>query len=69
MAHKVTFELPEREIGRADILVVVKRDNSKIGKLLVSRGAVVWRAKNKQRGKKLGWVEFGELMDVEGRPE
>lgn len=56
MAHKVTFSLPDRELGRADIIVVVKQNGRAFGKLLVSKGGIVWRGKGKsRRGRKLGW--------------
>jgi hypothetical protein len=41
MAHKVTFTLPDREIGKADIEFLVKSDGIVFAKLLVSKGAVV----------------------------
>lgn len=70
MAHKVTFSLPERELGHADIEFLVRREGSVIGKLLVSKGAIVWRKKWKsKRGKKLGWARFHELMQEHGRNE
>ena len=62
MAHKVTFTLPDREIGKADIEFLVKRDGIVFARLLVSKGAVVWRPKNKQFGKKLEWSRFDEVM-------
>lgn len=72
MAHKVIFTLPDREIHRADIEFLVKKSvkgsEEVIGRLLVSQGAVVWRPKNKQRGTKLTWKQFGDLMES-GQPE
>jgi hypothetical protein len=70
MAHKVTFSLPERELGHADVEFLVRGNGSVIGKLLVSKGAIVWRKKWKsKRGKKLGWARFHELMQENGRNE
>ena len=69
-AHKVTFSLPDRELGRADLQFLVHRNGSVFGKLLVSKGSVVWRRKWKQkRGRKLGWRHFAELMQEHGQPE
>jgi hypothetical protein len=48
MAHKVTFSLPERELGRADIEFLVKKDAEVLGTLKVSNGSLVWVGKNKQ---------------------
>jgi hypothetical protein len=62
--------LPERELGRADIEFLVRRDGSVFGKLLVSKGAIVWRRKWKsKRGKKLDWASFAEIMREHGRNE
>lgn len=69
MAHKVTFSLPERELGKADIVVSVKSDKSVVGKLLVSKGSVVWRPKSKKQGKKINWKRFDELMQEYGGNE
>jgi hypothetical protein len=68
MAHTVKFALPERELGHANIEFFVHKDGQVFGKLLVSKGAVVWRRKWKsKRGKKLGWSAFDRLMDEHGR--
>jgi len=42
MAHEVWFEVPQRELGRADIKFGVWQDGKKIGTLEVSKGSVVW---------------------------
>ncbi|WP_139077282.1 hypothetical protein [Candidatus Nitrospira nitrificans] len=70
MAHRVNSSIPQREIGRADIEFCVRKDSRVIGKLLVSKGAVVWRKKWKStRGKKLGWDLFDQIMQKYGRSE
>jgi hypothetical protein len=46
---QVTFSLPERELGGADIIVLVKRSgNTVLGKLLVSIGGIEWQEKHAQ---------------------
>ena len=68
MAHEVQFEIPRRKLGHANIEFLVYRDGEIFGKLLVSKGAVVWRRKWKsKRGKKLGWVNFDRLMQERAR--
>jgi len=70
VAHRVTFSLPERELGRGDVEFLVRKDGSVFGKLLVSKGAIVWRRRWKsRRGKKLGWDRFAELMLERGQNE
>ena len=65
--HKVTFEIPERALGRSDITFTVKRDGAKLGELQVSNGSVVWFPRNARRGYKLRWAAFDKLMQEHGR--
>jgi len=69
MAHKVTFSLPERDLGKADIEFLVKSNHAVLGKLLVSKGTLVWRPKNKKHGKKLAWTQFDKMMQANGKDE
>ena len=68
--HKVTFSLPKAEVLHTDLEFVVRRNGAAFGKLLVSKGAVVWRRKKKSwRGRKLSWANFDRFMDQHARPE
>ena len=69
MAHEVTFTIPERSLGKADVEFKVKRDGSAGGTLKVSNGSIVWVPANKQYGFKIKWKEFGELMAEHAEPE
>lgn len=62
MAHKVRFASPDLELGKSDIEFRVKNNGEMVGRLLISKGNVEWRSKNKQKGKKLSWRRFDELM-------
>jgi len=42
MAYDVQVTLPERPLGRADVLFNVKNDGAVLGKLEVSQGAIEW---------------------------
>jgi hypothetical protein len=69
MAHQVRFHIPEREVGKADIEFRVKKGKRKkdlIGTLKVSRGAVVWTPGYAQKGYRLGWSRFAQLMSEQG---
>jgi hypothetical protein len=69
MAHKVKFAIPQRELGNSDLEFVVFKNGQVFGKLLVSKGAIVWRRKWKsKRGEKLGWTRFDKFMKEHGRP-
>ena len=53
--HDVSFTIPERALGKADLEIKVKRDGEMVGRLKVSNGTIVWVPKNLQYGYKLSW--------------
>jgi hypothetical protein len=67
--HDVTFTIPERALGKADLEFNVKRNGEMIGRLKVSNGSIVWVPKNAQLGYKIGWVKFDALMQEHARRE
>lgn len=60
MAHKVTFSVPKRDLGIADVIFQVKQDGAMFGTLLVSRGSVVWYPRDKVVGHKMNWRQFDQ---------
>lgn len=66
MAHDVQFSIPPRDLGRADISFRVKRNDSVLGTLKVSKGSVVWFPKDMSYGHKVGWGDFDALMQANG---
>ena len=42
MAHEVSVNLKDKFVLHKDVEVEIKRDNSKLGKLLISKGNVEW---------------------------
>ena len=67
MAHKVTFSVPERTLGREDVEFVVEKNGARFGTLLVSKGAVEWRPTNKVYRRRMRWDRFDTLMRESGR--
>jgi len=67
--HTVSFTIPERPLGKADVQFDITRDGKKLGRLKVSNGSIVWVPKNKQYGFKLRWRDFDDLMQKEGKSE
>ncbi len=61
--HEVTFEIPKRPLGRADVSFVVKSDGFVLGTLEVSNGSLVWFPKKATYGCKVGWRKFHEMME------
>lgn len=64
--HKVSVDIPTQELGKADVIFTVKKDNSKLGQLHISHGAAVWFPSNKQFGYKLSWAKLAELFEGHG---
>jgi hypothetical protein len=62
MAHDVSFSVPERKLGRADVEFYVKRDGAMFGTLTVSKGSVVWFPAGTTYGHRMRWRKFDELM-------
>jgi hypothetical protein len=66
MAHDVSFAIPSRDLGRADVEFHVKEGGTKLGTLAVSKGAVVWFPKDFSYGFKMRWSDFDLLMRDKG---
>jgi hypothetical protein len=64
--HDVSFTIPERALGKADIEFKIKRNGSAFGRLRVSEGSLVWVPANKTYGYRLGWATFDDLAEKHG---
>lgn len=62
MAHTVSFSIPTRPLGKADVKFKVKRDGSLLGTLAVSNGSIVWFPRQTTYGWKMGWSKFDRTM-------
>jgi hypothetical protein len=67
MAHDVTFKIPERRVGNADIEIAVREDGELLGTLGISKGALLWTPANRRRGFVLEWAAFDRLAQEHGR--
>lgn len=67
MAHKVTFEVPQRPVSFKDIVFKVRMNNKKFGELRVSQGAVVWIPAEKSKGRRLSWRQMDQLAQEHGK--
>ena len=70
--HGVFLELDLREhrVRARDVVFFVYRGRgakkAKVGELRVSQGAVVWRSRRDQKGRKLGWPALSRLFEAHG---
>jgi hypothetical protein len=62
MSHEVEFTVPKRDLGKADVEFAVKKGGKKLGELHVSKGSIVWFARDDSYGYKMSWSDFGEMM-------
>jgi len=67
--HDVRFSIPERELGKADIEFVIKKDGKVFGTMKISKGSLVWFPKDTTYGHKIGWNKFDEMMKGAARFE
>lgn len=66
-SHAVSFTIPERQLGKADIAFDIKKDKEKLGELRVSNGSVVWFPKNKRQGYRISWMQLDDLFVKNGK--
>jgi len=62
MAHDVSFTIPDRPLGRADVSFEVSRNGAKLGTLKVSMGSIVWFPSGTSYGYRMKWGRFDALM-------
>lgn len=68
MAHEISLELNTKVVLNKDIKFLIHKDNSVLGRLLISKGNIEWLPRNKRnKGQRLTWKKFAELMETEGK--
>lgn len=60
--HDVSFNIPQRKLGKADVEFEVKQDDFVLGTLAVSNGSIVWWPKKTSYGFKMAWGKFDRTM-------
>lgn len=63
------FDLPTKDLGKADVHFLVKNDGAVLGKLEVSRGSIVWYPKGATLGHKIRWRQLNEIAQQFPRVE
>ena len=66
MAHNITFSLPERQLGKVDIVFRIRKDGALFGTLRVSKGGVDWFPWKKQLGYGIDWSQLDHLFQTQG---
>jgi hypothetical protein len=65
--HDVTFEVPQRALGKADVAFRVKENGKTLGTLKISNGSIVWFPRGTTYGLKMGWARFHKTMEDTAR--
>jgi hypothetical protein len=65
MAHDVSFTLPEQPLGKVNVNFLVKKNDTVLGRLQLSRGGVDWYPKNAKVPKKFSWAKFAAQLELE----
>jgi upstream activation factor subunit UAF30 len=60
--HKMTFTLPEREIGQGDVIFNIFEDGEKFGTVKISKGALEWFPIGHKKPYTLGWKRFDNVI-------
>ncbi|MNG30675.1 hypothetical protein D3C84_1163360 [compost metagenome] len=69
MAHEVKINLQSKLVQHQDVEIEVKKDKSKLGTILISKGNIEWvPSGNSANKRQLTWTRFAELMESEGKP-
>lgn len=69
MAHEVKINLQSKLVQHQDVEIEVKKDNSKLGTILISKGNIEWvPSGNSANKRRLSWAKFAELMESQGQP-
>ena len=67
MSHQVDFTLPERRLGKNDVVFDVRENGARVGRLLISKGAIEWIPRSKKLRRKWSWGRFDALIRELGR--
>ncbi len=68
MAHEITLDIATKFVLHKDVKIEVKKDDAKLGTVLISKGNIEWLPSgNHVYKKQLQWAQFSELMEAQGR--
>ena len=63
----IDIDVHDLEVTTKDVVFKIYEEGKKFGELRLSRGAVVWRGRSDQIGRKMRWRKFDQLMQQEAR--
>jgi hypothetical protein len=60
--HNVYLELPTREINKVDAHFYIYQDDSKLGRITISKGGIDYFPSNSKKPIKIGWTQFDKMV-------
>ena len=68
MKHEVEFNIPDSQLGNADIVVKVSAaPGRKVGELHISKGQLAWKPLSGKDSYKLSWSQFDKAARAQGK--
>ncbi len=63
--HSVKANLQVVELTKAgtSLDLAIYADKEKLGTIVIGRGALYWKGANRQKGTRIGWTRFAQMMD------
>ena len=63
--HRVscTIQVPELTKAGSSVRFEVHADGEKIGHIILGRGSIMWYGGKRQRGSRIPWSKFAQLMN------
>jgi acetyl-CoA carboxylase carboxyltransferase component len=65
--HRVKAQLRVEELAKAGSALELQifADQEKIGTVSIGRGSFTWWGKNREKGRRISWSRFAEMLDEE----
>lgn len=60
--HKVSFELPRREMGKVDTNFYIQKDGAVLGRIRISKGGLDYYPANRKKPIKINWTKFDGMI-------
>jgi hypothetical protein len=60
---EATFRVPSLSRAGSSLNLEIYADKEKIGTIVLGRGSLYWYGRNRQKGKRISWSRFAQMMD------
>jgi hypothetical protein len=66
MKHSVTIDQPQFAVSNSPIIQHIRAGERKLGRVLTSRGGIEWIPCDAEKGYRMAWEQFDEIMRMHG---